>query len=144
MPTPAPTPARRVLVVEDLDDSRESLKDLLSIALSVEVDAAPDGAAALEMLAAQCYGVVLTDLRMPRVSGMSLLREIHEKCLGCAVIVITAHGAVKEAVEAMKLGAYDFLTKPVDPQHLCCLVERVFREREAAAEPAGSSQAGSG
>ena len=126
-PDPRPSP-RRILVVEDLDDSRESLQELLQVALGVEVDAAEDGVRALEMLAERPYHLVLTDLRMPRASGMRLLREVRERELKCPVVVVTGHGNVKDAVEAMKLGAHDFLTKPLDPQELILFVDRVLRE----------------
>ena len=133
-PTDSP---RRILVVEDLEDSRQSLQDLLQIAVrQAEVDAAEDGVRALEMLSERPYALVITDLRMPKASGMRLLREIKDRELSCAVVIITGHGGVKEAVEAMRLGAYDFLTKPVDPQQLVLLVDRVLRERAAAPAPA--------
>jgi DNA-binding NtrC family response regulator len=126
---PAANP-RRILVVEDLEDSRLSLQDLLQLGVpQTEVDTAEDGLKALEMLAQRQYALVITDLRMPKASGMGLLREIKERCMSCAVIIVTGHGGVKEAVEAMRLGAYDFLTKPVDPQQLVLLVDRVLRER---------------
>ena len=129
MPDTAPPP-RRVLVVEDLEDSRQSLQDLLQLGVPhTEVDTAEDGLKALEMLAERPYALVITDLRMPKASGMGLLRAIKERCMSCAVIIVTGHGGVKEAVEAMRLGAYDFLTKPVDPQQLVLLVDRVLRER---------------
>jgi DNA-binding NtrC family response regulator len=125
---------RRILVVEDLEDSRESLRDLLSIGVpQSEVDAAADGIQALELIERQPYALVITDLRMPRASGMRLLREIKERGLPCAVVIVTGHGGVKEAVEAMRLGAYHFLTKPVDPHQLVTLAERVLREQHAAA-----------
>ena len=126
--TPTRPLPRRVLVVEDLDDSRESLRELLELALSIEVDAAEDGVRAMELLSEREYGVVITDLRMPRANGMWLLRGVRERELPCRVIVVTGHGSVKEAVEAMKLGAFDFLTKPFDPQQLIVLVDRALRE----------------
>ena len=139
---PPPHAGRRILIVEDLDDARESLQELLSLALSVEVDAAADGVRALELLAEREYGVVITDLRMPRANGMRLLREVRERQLPCPVIVVTGHGSVKEAVEAMRLGAYDFLTKPLDPQQLILLVDRALREGgevRADGKPLGAS-----
>jgi DNA-binding NtrC family response regulator len=124
--------ARRILVVEDLEDSRQSLQELLQLGVpQAEVSVAEDGLRALEMLTERPYALVLTDLRMPKVSGMRLLREIKERCLTCAVIIVTGHGGVKEAVEAMRLGADDFLTKPVDPQQLVLLIDRVLRERDS-------------
>jgi DNA-binding NtrC family response regulator len=129
--TPTPCP-RRILVVEDLEDSRQSLQELLQIGVpQAEVDVAEDGVRGLELLSERPYALVLTDLRMPKASGMRLLREVKERELACAVIVVTGHGGVREAVEAMRLGAYDFLTKPVDPQQLVLLVDRVLRERGA-------------
>ncbi|MGL4549706.1 MAG: sigma-54-dependent transcriptional regulator [Gemmataceae bacterium] len=133
MTNPAPTaaegPPQRLLVVEDLDDARTSLQQLLEMSLGLEVDTAPEGATALEMLQKRTYSLVLTDLRMPKVSGMKLIEAIQEKRLPVTVIVTTAHGNVKDAVQAMRMGAYDFLTKPPDPQHLCLLVQRALRER---------------
>lgn len=126
-----PTAPRRVLVVEDLPDSRVSLQDLLETALGVEVDTAADGVRGLELLAEREYALVVTDLRMPKASGMRVLREVQDRGLGCRVVVITGHGSVREAVEAMRLGAYDFLQKPIDPQHLVLLVDRVLREGAA-------------
>ena len=133
----SPSVARRVLVVEDLADSRQTLKDLLQVGVEqAEVDAAEDGVRALEMLSERPYSLVLTDLRMPKASGMRLLREIRERQLPCAVVIVTGHGGVREAVEAMRLGAYDFLTKPVDPQQLVHLVDRVLRDRTPPITPA--------
>lgn len=129
---PPPVRARRILVVEDLEDSRQSLQDLLQMGVpQSEVDAAEDGVRALELLAERPYALVFTDLRMPKASGLRLLREVKERNLRCAVVIVTGHGGVKEAVEAMRLGAYDFLTKPVDPHHLVALADRVLREHAA-------------
>src|SRR5215510_14115638 len=106
-PMPADTAphARRILVVEDLEDSRQSLQELLQLGVpQTEVSVAEDGLRALEMLTERPYAVVLTDLRMPKIGGMRLLREIKERSLSCAVIIVTGHGGVREAVEAMRLG----------------------------------------
>lgn len=135
-----PTPSRRILVVEDLEDSRESLQELLVTALRVEVDAAEDGVQAVQLLTQHPYALVITDLRMPKASGMWLLREIKERQAPCAVVVVTGHGGVREAVEAMRLGAYDFLTKPLDPQQLVMMVQRVLRER--CGEPTADGEDG--
>ncbi len=126
------TPAaegRRLLVVEDLVDARESMQEMLQMALNIPVDIAEDGAKGLEMLTRHPYSIVITDLRMPKVSGMKMLEEIQNRKIPTTVIVTTGHGSVNEAVNAMRLGAYDFLTKPADPQHLCLLVQRALRER---------------
>jgi DNA-binding NtrC family response regulator len=128
--TSRPTePLRRILVVEDLEDTRTSLQKLLQMVLHVQVDTAVDGNQALELLIARAYSVVITDLRMPGMSGMQLIQEIQQRRLPVTVIVTTGHGNVNDAVQAMRMGAYDFLTKPPDPQHLCLLVQRALEER---------------
>jgi DNA-binding NtrC family response regulator len=119
---------QRVLVVEDLEDTRASLQELLQMN-ELEVDTAEDGAAALALLRQKPYSLVITDLRMPKLGGMKLIEAIQEEKIPATVIVTTGHGSIKDAVEAMRMGAYDFLTKPPDPQHLTLLVKRALRER---------------
>ncbi len=127
---PVPTgPPQRVLVVEDLEDTRASLQELLQMSLGLEVDTAEDGAKGLALLHERPYSLVITDLRMPKVSGMKLIEAIQTEKIPVTVIVTTGHGSIKDAVEAMRLGAYDFLTKPADPQHLCLLVKRALQNR---------------
>ena len=128
-PAPTPDPSRRILVVEDNEDTRQSFQQLLEMALGVEVDLARDGNQALALLVERPYSIMITDLRMPKLDGMKLIEEIQARRLPVTVIVTTGHGSIDEAVQAMRMGAYDFLTKPPDPQHLCLLVERALRER---------------
>jgi DNA-binding NtrC family response regulator len=133
-PAPAPSsePAprhQRILIVEDHQDTGEGLRVLLEMSTGVPVDLATDGMQALEMLRERPYSVALLDLRMPKLSGMELLREVQANGPPVTVVVTTGYGSVKEAVEAMQFGAYDFLTKPIDPDHLCVLVQRALRER---------------
>jgi DNA-binding NtrC family response regulator len=123
------TAHQRILIVEDLEDTRSSLQELLQMSLKLEVDTAEDGAAGLAMLRQKSYSLVITDLRMPKVSGLKLIQAVQEERLPVTVIVTTGHGSIKDAVEAMQMGAYDFLTKPPDPQHLCLLIQRALRER---------------
>jgi DNA-binding NtrC family response regulator len=131
--SPGLTSFHRVLIVEDLEDTRQSLQELIQLGVrQAQVDTAEDGVRALQMLRERPYALVITDLRMPRTSGLGLLREIKNRNLSCAVLIVTGHGTIREAVEAMRLGAYDFLTKPVDPQQLVALVDRVLRECSAA------------
>jgi DNA-binding NtrC family response regulator len=127
--TTAVEPVRRMLLVEDDEDTRNSFQQLLGMALGIEVDLAADGAQALQMLGERPYSIVVTDLRMPKVDGLKLMAEIQARRLPVTVIVTTGHGSIDDAVHAMRMGAYDFLTKPPDPQHLCLLVERALRER---------------
>jgi DNA-binding NtrC family response regulator len=110
------------------------------MSLHLEVDTAEDGAAALARLREKPYSLVITDLRMPKVNGLKLIETIQEERLPVTVIVTTGHGSIKDAVEAMRMGAYDFLTKPPDPQHLCLLVQRALRERAIQDEVAALRQ----
>ncbi len=126
---PSPEVTQRVLIVEDLEDTRASLQELLQMSLGLEVDVAEDGASGLALLRQKPYSLVITDLRMPKLGGMKLIEAIQAEKIPVTVIVTTGHGSIKDAVEAMRLGAYDFLTKPPDPQHLCLLVKRALRER---------------
>jgi DNA-binding NtrC family response regulator len=120
---------QRILVVEDMEDARTSMQELLKLSLKIEVDATNDGAQALKLLGERPYSVVITDLRMPKLSGLQLIEEIQKRRLPATIVVTTGHGSIADAVQAMRQGAYDFLTKPVDPQHLCLLIERALRER---------------
>lgn len=122
-------PIQRLLVVEDIEDSRVMMQQMLKHAVGLEVDAASDGKQALGMLAERPYSVVVTDLRMPNLDGMKLIEQIQLKRLPVTVVVTTGHGGVADAVQAMRMGAYDFLTKPADPEHLTLLIKRALRER---------------
>jgi DNA-binding NtrC family response regulator len=122
-------PEQRLLVVEDNEDARKSMQKLLQTGVGVTVDAVGDGGKALEMLGERPYSVVITDLKMPRMSGLQLIKEIQERRLNSTIIVTTGYGSIEEAVQAIQMGAYEFLTKPADPQHLCLLVKRALRER---------------
>ena len=106
-----------------------SLQELLSLGLGLAVDAIDGGTKALDMLRETPYSVVITDLRMPKGGGMKLIEAIDAERIPVTVIVTTGHGSIGDAVEAMRRGAYDFLTKPPDPQHLCLLVKRALEER---------------
>ena len=121
--------ARRILIAEDSEQTRRQLKTLLEADGAYEVDTAADGRAALEALQRQTYSFFLTDLRMPRLDGMKLVEEIRDRQLPVTVIVMSGFGSIAEAVQAVRLGAYDFLPKPVDMDHLRLVLERAARER---------------
>jgi DNA-binding NtrC family response regulator len=126
---PSTPPRRRVLIAEDSEGTRQQLKKLLEASLPIQVDTVGDGSQALKTLTAQPYSILITDLNMPRVDGRQLLQEVQKRSLPVTVIVTTGFGSVEDAVQAMRLGAYDFLTKPLDVQHLSLVVERALRER---------------
>jgi DNA-binding NtrC family response regulator len=135
--TPAP-PARkrRILIAEDSAVTRKQFQQSLEDSLGVVVDTFPDGSEALHALTERPYSLVLTDLRMPRVSGMELIEEVQKRRLPVAVIVTTGYGSIDEAVQAMRLGATDFLTKPIDIDQLRRVVQRALHERALEEEVA--------
>src|SRR5690242_15938175 len=102
---------RRILIAEDNATTRKQLQQLLEDSLGAVVDTVADGSEALEALTERPYRVVVTDLRMPKVSGLQLIEEVQKRRLGVTVVVTTGYGSIDEAVQAMRLGATDFLTK---------------------------------
>src|SRR5579862_5143215 len=119
----------RILVVEDNDLARKQLRQLLQTNKHFEVDGASDGKQALALIAENSYSLVLTDLRMPGFDGLELINAIQERRLPVTVIAMTAFGSIDDAVQAIRLGAYDYLTKPIDIDQLRVLIERALRER---------------
>src|SRR5206468_13000427 len=116
----------RILLVEDgLNMVRTLTKNLERAGHTV--DHAPHGEAALARLAAATFDVVLTDLKMPVMDGMALLRVMHDRGLSPAVVILTGYGTIESAVEAMKLGATDYLIKDARPQEILLTIERVLR-----------------
>jgi DNA-binding NtrC family response regulator len=103
----------RVLVVDDHASAREAVVDVLRQA-QYEVAACASAIEALAKLAAGKFDVVVTDLQMPGMNGLEFIREIERRRLGVQVLMITAHASVSSAVEAMRLGAFDYIEKPFD------------------------------
>jgi len=123
----------RVLLVDDDRVARVPLRDDIREA-GYEVDEAGSAEEALDLLRRNPYDVVVTDLRMPGMDGIELLERIKAQRPDAEVIVITAYGTVQTAVRAMKLGAYEYLTKPFDNEELLLLLERIRKVREVMAE----------
>ncbi|MBL8292473.1 MAG: sigma-54-dependent Fis family transcriptional regulator [Bryobacterales bacterium] len=114
-----------ILVVDDEDSLRRVTQVRLQQA-GYAVETAPSGERALDQLARRHFELVLTDLRMPGMSGIDLLKRVREDYPETVVIVVTAFGTVETAVEAMKSGAYDYLTKPIDGGALLLVVGRAL------------------
>ncbi|HET57309.1 MAG TPA: sigma-54-dependent Fis family transcriptional regulator [Deltaproteobacteria bacterium] len=115
----------RILVVDDNAINRENLLEMLSSDAG-RVDVAGDGEEALRVFSDGMYDLVITDLKMPRLDGMELLKRLKEQDSGIVVIVVTGYASVSSAVEAMKLGAYDYITKPLKPDRVHLSVERAL------------------
>jgi DNA-binding NtrC family response regulator len=113
----------RILVVDDDDVGRYTLRGLFEDEGFV-VDEAPDGVVALERLAVGEYDLVISDLRMPRMDGMELLRRMQTMTPPPRTVMLTAHGSERHAVEAMKLGAFDYFRKPFEVDEVLAVVRR--------------------
>jgi DNA-binding NtrC family response regulator len=98
------------------------------------VDAANDGPTALRLVAERLYNLVVTDMKMPDMSGLQLLKEVKQKSRDTMFVLMTAYGTVESAVEAMKEGAYDYVAKPLDMQRLRALVVKALEFQAVVAE----------
>jgi two-component system, NtrC family, response regulator HydG len=128
-----PEPPARVLVVDDDPGVRYTLREILS-SEGLEVDEAADGVEGLARYDAAPAPLVLTDLRMPRLDGMGLLRELARRSPAPRVVLITAHGSERDAVEAIKAGAYDYFKKPFETEELLGVVRRAIEAVRLAYE----------
>ena len=119
---------RKILVVDD----EESLREFLEIMLKregYEITTAADGDKAIKLMKKQSFDLVLTDLQMPKVHGMEVLAQAKDMDPEIVVIVITAFGSTESAVEAMKLGAYDYITKPFKIDEIKLIIKKALEKR---------------
>jgi DNA-binding NtrC family response regulator len=123
----------KVLIVEDEENERTGMAELVS-AWGYRTEVARDGLDGLEKAAAWSPGIVITDLKMPRMDGMDLLQRLADQPQPIAVILLTAQGSIDMAVDAMKLGAYDFIEKPVDTARLKQILQNASRQRGTSLE----------
>ena len=122
----------RILVIDDERNTREGLGRALKP--KYDVTLAESGEAGYKKLTQQAFDLVLTDLRMPGLDGLSFIRRVNTMDTPPTCIMLTAYGSVENAVEAMKAGAYDYLTKPVNLGNLEMLVERALESRDLKQE----------
>ncbi|MFU8899364.1 DNA-binding NtrC family response regulator [Roseinatronobacter thiooxidans] len=123
----------RVAIVDDEQDMRQSISQWLALS-GFTTETYADGQEALAAIGADFPGVVITDIRMPNLDGMSLLKRLVAMDSTIPVIMITGHGDVPIAVEAMRLGAFDFLEKPFNPEKMMALAEKAVKKRSLALE----------
>jgi DNA-binding NtrC family response regulator len=112
----------KVLIVEDEENERTGLAEIVS-AWGYRAETAKDGQEGFEKVSNWSPAIVVTDLKMPRMGGLELLERIGEDCRTIAVIVVTAQGTIDSAVQAMRMGAYDYITKPIDTNRLRAILQ---------------------
>ncbi|BDG06875.1 sigma-54-dependent transcriptional regulator [Anaeromyxobacter oryzae] len=130
----------RILVVDDEEIVRESLGGWLEKD-GYTVQTAPDGPTALTRLAADRWSILIVDLKMPGMDGLQVLEEAKKKQPDLAVVIMTAYATVDTAVAAMKLGAYDYLVKPFDPEELSLMMQKIVSQQTLVHENAVLRQA---
>ena len=130
---PSPTIGERVLIVEDDAAARIGLEQLLR-SWGFVAESAVDGEEALAKVTSFRPAIVISDLVMPRMDGLALLRALHTQGADVTTLLLTAQGTVETAVEAMKDGAYDYLTKPVDIQRLKILLDKIVERLDTLRE----------
>ena len=115
-----------ILVVDDEIDMRQLLKRTLEADLDCRVVTVPSGKAALERIEESHFDLVLADIKMPEMDGLTLLHRIKQTIPDLTVMMMTAHGSIETAVDAIKIGAYDFITKPFDLDSLIVRIEKAL------------------
>ncbi|RHG38652.1 response regulator [Fusobacterium varium] len=126
---------KRILITDDEKNIRTTLNYCLT-AEGFEIETASNGAEALNMILEQKknYDLILLDIKMPDMDGMEVLRRLRATKNKTNIIMMTAYGTIKEAVEAMKLNAIDFISKPFTPEQIRMLVKKVFLREELEEE----------
>lgn len=128
-PPPQSPLVGRVLIVDDHASARESMADILRHA-GHQVQCVSSAVEALKQLSSEAFDVVVTDLQMPGMTGIELIRNLQRQSHGAQAIMVTAHATVATAVEAMRLGAFDYIEKPFRVEHLEGLVNRALEHRQ--------------
>lgn len=124
----------RLLVIDDKPNMRQLVADILSPHHAVTL--AVDGADARAKLEAESFEVVMTDVRMPGIDGFAILKLVKERWPTSEVVMMTAFATISAAVEAIRLGAYDYVQKPFDPDDVILVIARALeRQRERVSKP---------
>ncbi len=121
--------SKKILIVDDEQNIRKTLKQCLANE-GYGIDIAVNGKEGLEKIKDDNYDLVLLDIKMPGLNGMEVLNRLRERKDNTNVVMMTAYGTVERAVEAMKLGAIDFLSKPFTPEEIRKLVKKIFSRED--------------
>ncbi len=123
----------RILIVDDEEIVRESLSGWLEKD-GYTLGSAPDGASALKAVAEGDWSILVVDLKMPGIDGLQVLQKVKETHTEIAVVIMTAFATVDTAVRAMKLGAYDYIVKPFDPEELSLMIQKIVGQQALVRE----------
>src|SRR6476659_9256893 len=123
----------KVLIVEDEENERTGLAELIT-GWGYRTETAKDGAEGLEKVTAWAPSIVVTDMKMPRMGGLELLEKLATDAQTMAVVVVTAQGTIDTAVQAMRMGAYDYITKPIDTNRLRTMLQNASALRGTKVE----------
>ena len=115
----------KILVVDDESLMREFLTESL-LSHRYDVDSVESGTRAYEFMNTTSYDLILTDFKMPKITGIDVLKRARGKMPDCKVVIMTAYGTVENAVEAMKLGAFDYITKPFSLDEILIIIKRAL------------------
>ena len=123
----------KILIIDDEKSIRNTLRDILEYE-KFEVDDASDGIAGIELIKKQNYDVILCDIKMPKMDGIEVLDKIHELDIDSTVVMISGHGTIDTAVEAIKKGAFDYISKPLDLNRLLITIRNALDKTELITE----------
>jgi DNA-binding NtrC family response regulator len=123
----------KILITDDEKAIRRSIKEILEFEKH-QVDEAEDGQVALNMALKNSYDIILSDIKMPKLDGIELLQKLKESAFAGAVIIMSGHGTIETAVDAVKQGAYDYLAKPIDLNRLLVAVRNAIEKNELLTE----------
>ncbi len=123
----------KILVIDDEKAIRRSIREILEFEKH-QVEEAEEGQMALNMALKNNYDVILSDIKMPKLDGIELLQKLMDSSISSAVIMMSGHGTIETAVDAVKIGAYDFLAKPIDLNRLLVSVRNALEKNELVTE----------
>ena len=121
-----PQEFKRILVVDDEENAREALSKILTYD-GYEVTSAGNGLEALNFLRSNAVDLIITDLNMPEMNGLMFLRELNRNYPASKVIMVTAYGEVESYLEAITLGAFEYINKPVKYEDLKKVIDKIFK-----------------